>query len=110
VAKYRLGSSTSSNLPAQAQSAGVQNLSPGCGKEFMRKLHAGYVSEENAMAMERPLGLPRRAGGVDDEGGIFARGINRCEIRRGLFDRRLEIRVGAVFALHDEDVAKLRQG
>jgi hypothetical protein len=76
----------------------------------MRELHAWDVSEENAVGMERALGLPRRAGGVDDEGGILARGINGCEIRRRPFERCPEVCVGAIFAVNDEDVPKLREG
>jgi hypothetical protein len=76
----------------------------------MGKLYARDVSKENAVGMESALGLPGRAGGVDDEGGILVRGVNRGEIRGGPFERCPEVRVGAVFAVHDEDVPKLREG
>ena len=76
----------------------------------MRELHAGDVSEENAVGMERAFGFPRCAGGIDDEGWILARGVNRGEIRGGPFERCPEVRVGAAFAVNDEDVPKLREG
>jgi len=76
----------------------------------VRKLYAGDVSKENAMAMERALGFPRRAGSVDDEGGILARGINRCKVRGGALECCPETDRGAILRLHDEDVRKLREG
>src|SRR6516165_3091296 len=60
---------------------GRPELVAGLREEFVRKLYSGDVSEENAMAVERALGFARRAGSVDDEGGILARGINRCKVR-----------------------------
>jgi hypothetical protein len=61
------------------------------------------------MAVERALGFPRRAGSVDDEGGILARGTNRCKVRGRALDCCPEVGMGAILTLHDEDVLKLQK-
>jgi hypothetical protein len=50
-------------------------------KELVRHLHAGEVSEQHPMAVQRPLRRPRRARGVDHHGGIVGRGVDGREVR-----------------------------
>ena len=49
----------------------------------MRQLDAGKMTEQNAMGVQRALGLAGGAGGVDHHRRIVGGGIDRREIRRG---------------------------
>ena len=57
------GSSTLSSPPAQAQSDGVQILSPGCGRIHGANCKPGIWPAQHAMAMQRALRRAGRAGG-----------------------------------------------
>src|SRR5260370_714214 len=56
--KCRLGSSTSSRPPAQAQSDGVQNRSPGCGKKSCGSSTPGKCPSSTRWPCKAPFGGP----------------------------------------------------
>jgi hypothetical protein len=56
--KYQLGSSASMSPPAQAQSAGDQNRSPGCGKKSCEYTNPGMLPRISRWASSAPLGGP----------------------------------------------------
>ena len=59
----------------------------GLRKEIVRHLDAGIMPEQHAMGMQRALGRPGGARGVDHHGGIVGRRVFRHEIRRGTRQR-----------------------
>ena len=70
----RRGSSTSSSPPIQAQSAGVQNRSPGCGNISCGISTPGRWPSSVAMRVQRALRRAGGARGVDDQRRIVGRG------------------------------------
>jgi hypothetical protein len=66
----------------------------GLRQEFVRDLDAGQVPEQHAMGVQRALGRPGRARGVDHQRRIVGGGVDRRELRGGA-PHRLEEAVGA---------------
>ena len=82
----QVGSSASISPPAQAQSAGDQNMSPGCGKKSCECTKPGRLPMSSRCASSAPLGATGGAAGVDDERGIVRRGVCLCEFSCLLFE------------------------
>ena len=66
----------------------------GLRQEIVHHLDIGQMAEQHAMGVQRAFRISRRAGGVDDDGGIVGGGIDRGEFLGRGFDRRPE-RFGA---------------
>ena len=82
-------------------------------EELLRQLDAGQVAQQDPVAMQRALGRPRRAGGVNDDRRIVGAGIGRRKGVAGLVEFRVEVeRAPARFparALDAENQLQLRQ-
>jgi hypothetical protein len=61
------------------------------GKEVMRHLHPGQMSEENPMGVKGARGRSGGARGIDPHRRIVRHGIDGGEGRGGAFQRRIEI-------------------
>lgn len=55
-------------------------------KEVVRHLDIRQMAEQHPMGMQRALGIPGRARGVDDDGGIVRASLDRRKILRGILD------------------------
>ncbi len=73
---------TSSSPPAQAQSAGVQNRSPACGKKSCGSSTPGRWPSSTRWPCSAPFGWPGGARGVDHHRRIVRRGHDRREAGR----------------------------
>ena len=78
-------------------------------EEFMRQLHTGQMPKQHPMPMKRPLRAARRAGGVDDDGGIIRPGIDRREHIRSPRQRLLKANGSLRRAINAEHQFQTRQ-
>ena len=78
-------------------------------KAIVGMLDAGQVPEQDAMRVQRSFRLPRRARGVDDDGGILGGGGHRLEAARGALERGGQIDRPLAWPVGAEDQAQLGQ-
>ena len=81
----------------------------GLGKEFVRELHARQVAEQDTMAMQRTLGLARRAGCIDHHGRIIGARGHGLELGARGFQNRIETQRRSIRSIGRDDDLERRQ-
>src|SRR5262249_35431350 len=77
-------------------------------EELLRQLHARQMAEQDAVGVQRTLRLSRRAGGVDDQGGVLGACVAWGERVGGLGELGAEVEMAGTDALDDEDAPEAR--
>ena len=75
----------------------------------MHHLDIGEMAEQHAMRMQRALGISGRARGIDDDGGIVARGVDHGEVVGRLLDLAPERFCAAACVADHIDILQVRQ-
>ena len=78
-------------------------------EEAVHHLDIGEMAEQHAMRMQRALGISGRARGIDDDGGIVARGVDHGEVVGRLLDLAPERFCAAACVADHIDILQVRQ-